>query len=251
MPSRPQNLGPENVRPDGDDGAKATRASVVETAAALRATGPSANALRAQDLTPPGPPSGSPGDGARVASAAQAHPLLPPRYRNGAAVSSAPMGTAPLRYDAAGRVAWNEIWDDFCDLALAGGPPHRPTPLAAPTPAEARARAADQTRVLDELERALLIVTGWPVRRFAAPGWIGVVCPDAAAADWLRHAIVTENVAARRQGGTLLLPAGPDFRLEEEIKNVVTAVAKTHHYWSEHAAEAWPPNHHSGGSRSK
>jgi sirohydrochlorin cobaltochelatase len=32
----------------------------------------------------------------------------------------------------------------------------------------------------------------------------------------------------------LLLPAGPQFRLEAEIKNVVTAVAKTYHYWKEH-----------------
>lgn len=35
----------------------------------------------------------------------------------------------------------------------------------------------------------------------------------------------------------LLLPAGPDFRIEYEIKNVVTAVAKTHHYWTEHRSE--------------
>jgi sirohydrochlorin cobaltochelatase len=32
----------------------------------------------------------------------------------------------------------------------------------------------------------------------------------------------------------LLLPAGPQFRLDGEIKNVVTAVAKTYHYWKEH-----------------
>jgi len=30
------------------------------------------------------------------------------------------------------------------------------------------------------------------------------------------------------------LPAGPAFRLDKEIKNVITVVAKTHHYWTEH-----------------
>jgi sirohydrochlorin cobaltochelatase len=32
----------------------------------------------------------------------------------------------------------------------------------------------------------------------------------------------------------LFLPAGPTFRLDKEIKNVVTVIAKTHHYWKEH-----------------
>src|SRR6266568_252808 len=47
-------------------------------------------------------------------------PALPPRYRNGKVVSAAPMGTAPMRYTKEGLVAWDEIWTDFCDLALAG-----------------------------------------------------------------------------------------------------------------------------------
>jgi sirohydrochlorin cobaltochelatase len=46
---------------------------------------------------------------------------------------------------------------------------------------------------------------------------------------------VIENVLARREGSTLYLPAGPDFTLGGEIKNVVTVVAKTYHYWLEHA----------------
>jgi sirohydrochlorin cobaltochelatase len=38
----------------------------------------------------------------------------------------------------------------------------------------------------------------------------------------------------RRDGAVLYLPAGPHFREEREIKNVVTVVATTHHYWIEH-----------------
>jgi sirohydrochlorin cobaltochelatase len=53
---------------------------------------------------------------------------------------------------------------------------------------------------------------------------------------WLMRAIVVENVMVRREGSVLFLPAGSRFTLEDEIKNVVTAVAKTHHYWTEHVA---------------
>jgi len=47
-----------------------------------------------------------------------------------------------------------------------------------------------------------------------------------------------ENVSARAEGLTLALPAGPDYRLEKEIKNVVTVIAKTCHYWTSHMWQA-------------
>ena len=53
---------------------------------------------------------------------------------------------------------------------------------------------------------------------------------------WLLRAIVVENVTVRREDTVLWFPAGPHFRLEREIKNVVTVVAKTTHYWQEHVA---------------
>jgi hypothetical protein len=43
-----------------------------------------------------------------------------------------------------------------------------------------------------------------------------------------------ENVQARHDAEILFLPAGPDFRLAKEIKNVITATAKTCHYWTNH-----------------
>ena len=159
---------------------------------------------------------------------------LPPRYRDGGAVSSAPMGNpADLVYDGDGAVAWDRIWGDFCDLALAGGPPHRKTLLKAPrtvSPDDADAQAA----VLDELERGLTMTTGWPTTRTVPPGHVGLVCPDDVAAMWMALAIRAENVDVVRDGATLTLPAGPAFQLRGEIKNVVTAVAKAHHYWVEH-----------------
>jgi hypothetical protein len=55
---------------------------------------------------------------------------------------------------------------------------------------------------------------------------------------WLLRAIVMENVAARGEGLSLDLPAAPHFRLEKEIKNVITVIAKTSHYWLEHMPRA-------------
>ena len=40
------------------------------------------------------------------------------------------MRAAGLKYDADGKVAWDEIWGSFCDLAMAGGPPHKGKLLA-------------------------------------------------------------------------------------------------------------------------
>ncbi len=166
------------------------------------------------------------------------HFPLPERYRTGESINSAPMpGAADLVFGPDGDVAWDQIWGDFCDLAIAGGPPHRDSPLQSAPADQIIGREANYERVRDELERGLRLITGWPVERQLAPGWIGLRCPGEDAAYWLLQAVAAENVAAGRVGALLLLPAGPDFRLKYEIKNVITAVAKTHHYWTEHMIE--------------
>ena len=165
--------------------------------------------------------------------------ILPPRYQDPATnVSAAPMGAAALQFDDKGDVAWDEMWTGFCELALAGGAPHRGT-LLEPVHEEAiAANPAQYEWVLNELERGLVQVTKLPVRRSPVPGWIGLECVDDEMALWLLRAIVVENVTVRREDNVLWFPAGPDFRLEREIKNVVTVVAKTTHYWQEHIAGA-------------
>ena len=169
------------------------------------------------------------------ADAAEPAEWLPARYRQGRPVCATPMGSAPLRYDGDGKVAWDRVWTDFCDLALAGGPPHRGTILEPVDPAEVLAKPDDYALVVAEIERGLRLVTeGLPTVPGPVPGWVGLRCPNEATAAWLARAIEVENVAVRREGAVLSLPAGPRFRQEEEIKNVVTAVAKTYHYWCEH-----------------
>ena len=160
--------------------------------------------------------------------------ILPPRYQGNVTVSAAPMSAAALTYDADGAVAWDQMWTGFCELALAGGPPHRGTLLEPPTPEAIRANPDGYQRTLDELTRGIRLVTSLDVLPSQSPGWIGVRCTDEEMALWLLRAIVVENISVRREGEVLYLPAGPDFRLAYEIKNVITALAKTHHYWLEH-----------------
>ena len=166
--------------------------------------------------------------------------ILPPRYQNGTTVSAAPMGAAELVYDAEGQVAWDQMWgrDDpdspFCELALAGGPPHRSDLLEPVPPDAAKADWENYTRVLMELLRGITMTTGLNGIMSRSPGWIGVQCDSEEMAIWLLRAIVVENISVRREKNVLFLPAGPQFRLEYEIKNVITALAKTHHYWQEH-----------------
>jgi sirohydrochlorin cobaltochelatase len=162
--------------------------------------------------------------------------LLPPRYRNGGNVNAAPMSPAALQYDAEGQVAWDKVWASFCDLALAGGPPHRGDLLEPVLPETIRANPAGYRQVLAELERGIHLVTGLLVAPSQLPGWVGMVCHDEAMARWILRASVAENICVRREGAVIYFPAGPDFRLDYEIKNIITVAAKTHHYWTEHIA---------------
>ena len=78
------------------------------------------------------------------------------------------------------------------------------------------------------------MVTGLPSEPSEEAGWIHVGCDTEGMACWLLRAIAMENVAVRAEGPVLDLPAGPAYRVDKEIKNVVTVIAKTCHYWSGH-----------------
>ena len=161
--------------------------------------------------------------------------LLPQEYQDSYEdVEPVPMGSAGLKYDADGRVAWNEIWQSFCDLALAGGPPHKGRLLQPGTAAEIAAEPDRYTVVTGEICRGITMATGLPSDPSEEPGWVHVGCDSDGMAAWLLRAVGMENVAVRADGTVLDLPAGPAFRLDKEIKNVVTVIAKTCHYWSGH-----------------
>lgn len=145
----------------------------------------------------------------------------------------APMAAAPFVYNEDQTVAWERMWDTFCVLASAGGPPHRGTMLHAQTDVDPT--SPGYRAVVAEIVRGIHLVSG--LRAEAAdPGWIAVKCADMGMARWLSEQVAQENVASFQHGARFYVPVGEQFTLKGEIKNVITAVAKTTHYWQEHLA---------------
>ena len=147
------------------------------------------------------------------------------------------MASAPFVWRRDGRPDWAAMWTTFCDLALHGGPPQRGAlqALRGPSVGDRAARSAPE--IAAELRRGIEETTGLGVEA-AEPGWIAITCASPRMAAWLCAAIILENVDARAEGPRLLVPAGPAFTLEDQVKSVVTVVAKTHHYWREHLESA-------------
>jgi hypothetical protein len=161
--------------------------------------------------------------------------ILPEEYQDSYEdVQPVSMGSAGLKFGADGKVAWNEMWATFCDLAMAGGPPHKGMLLEPGTPGDVAAAPERYAAVVEEIARGVWLVSGLEVQASGEPGWVRLLCATETMAAWLLRAIVMENVAVRADGRTLDLPAAPHFRIEKEIKNVVTVVAKTTHYWAGH-----------------
>lgn len=164
--------------------------------------------------------------------------LLPPEYQDSyELMAPVSMGSAPLQFDTDGLVAWDRIWGGFCDLAMAGGPPHKGALLE---PADRSAIVANPKRhadVVREICRGIGMVTGLPALPVPDEGWVRVRCESEPMAQWLMRAITMENVAVRVDGAAIDLPAAPSYRLEREVKNVVTVAAKTCHYWAGHMSK--------------
>src|SRR6185295_13130769 len=148
-------------------------------------------------------------------------------------MSELEMAAASFVWRADGRPDWGVMWASFCDLALHGGPPHRGSAHALPGPAPTDPAPSSDPDMLRELRRGILETTGL-IAEATSTGWLTVTCASPEMAEWLRAAIVLENVAARADGRRLMLPAGPRFTLADEVKSVITVMAKTHHYWTAH-----------------
>ena len=165
--------------------------------------------------------------------------LLPEQYQETyEAVQPISMGSAGLKFAPDGQVAWDQIWQSFCDLAMAGGPPHKGALLAPGDRAEIAANQEPYEKVADEICRGIWLAADLPAQVDSCPGWVRVQCHNTTMADWLTRAIVMENVAARSSGVMLYLPAAPHFRIDKQIKNVVTVIAKTAHYWMGHMSRS-------------
>jgi hypothetical protein len=161
--------------------------------------------------------------------------ILPGEYQDSyEEVQPVSMGSAGLKFGVDGLVAWDEMWGSFCDLAMAGGPPHKGMLLQPGTHAEVDEQRARHAEIVREICRGITLVTDLTAEESPRPGWVRIECLGEEMASWLVRAITMENVAARSEGEWLELPAAPGFRLEKEIKNVITVIAKTSHYWMGH-----------------
>lgn len=161
--------------------------------------------------------------------------LLPSIYRDRTEeVQPVSMGSAPLAFDVDGNVAWDRMWGSFCDLAMAGGPPHKGKLLEPGSPESILAEPTRYAEICGEIERGIELASRLHATPSCCPGWLRVRCHNHTMAQWLLRAITMENISVRLEEGAILLPAGPAFRLEKEIKNVITVIAKTSHYWCGH-----------------
>ncbi len=143
----------------------------------------------------------------------------------------APMASAPMKYFEDGSVNWGDMWDTYCVLALDGGPPHRGSLLTADRQQDAT--SPRYQAVLAEIIRGVKAVSGLSASA-GPPGLVAIETGHAGTAHWLVNAILEENVEARRDGSLILMPCSASFTIKGEIKNVITAVAKTTHYYVEH-----------------
>lgn len=150
------------------------------------------------------------------------------------APANAPMSSAEFVYREDGRPDWSAMWTNFCELALYGGPPHRGEDTALQAPIEVPGDFGTSDAVL-EIRRGIYETTGL-FSEPAEPGWLAVSCHSKRMAAWLAACIIMENVDARCEGERLLVPASSDFALKDQIKSVITVVAKTNHYWEAHIA---------------
>ena len=153
---------------------------------------------------------------------------------HGDPIVGTPMSAAPFRFRDDGRPDWATMWKGFCELALYGGPPHRGPDAALGMP-----RAAADEIVVDEMVEEIIRGIEETTGLVATPapgGWLRIMCDTKRMAAWMCATIVLENVDARMEGAMLFVPGDRGFDLKDQVKSVITVVAKTNHYWQEHIA---------------
>jgi sirohydrochlorin cobaltochelatase len=153
---------------------------------------------------------------------------------HGDRIVAASMTAAPFKFRDDGRPDWSSMWQGFCELALYGGPPHRGADRALAASASNPDQIA-RDEMIDEIIRGIHETTGLTATP-APGGWLRIECDSSRMAAWLCATIILENVTARVEDNLLFVPGEEGFDLKDQVKSVITVVAKTHHYWLEHVA---------------
>jgi len=177
------------------------------------------------------------GSGVQSARAAALAAGIPIGTVSPQAFAAAPMTSADFVWREDGRPDWASMWTGFCELALYGGPSHRSDDEGIAAPTEAELQDTGDTDAITEIGRGIYETTGLYAEP-AEPGWVAVTCNSSKMAAWLAASIILENVEARSQGDRLFLPASPSYNLKDQVKSVITVLAKTNHYWQAHLAAA-------------
>ncbi len=147
------------------------------------------------------------------------------------------MAAADVVYTDDGRLDWSAMWESFCELAYFGGPAHRGPDSVVRAPSDLPAPVEGEFDPIAEIRRGIYMTTGLFSELADEPGWLAVSCRTRQMAAWMCACIILENVDARLDDqDRLLVPAGPQFGLKDQVKSVVTVVAKVAHYWQMHAA---------------
>ena len=146
------------------------------------------------------------------------------------------MAAAQVVYAGDGHIDWSSMWESFCELAYFGGPPHRGTDSVVRAPSDIPAPVEGELDPIAEIRRGIYMTTGLFSEPADEPGWLAISCRTRQMAAWMCACIILENVDARLDDqDRLLVPAGPQFALKDQVKSVVTVVAKVCHYWLMHA----------------
>jgi sirohydrochlorin cobaltochelatase len=145
-------------------------------------------------------------------------------------VTNAPMSSAPFVYGEKGEILWDQMWEKFCALATEGGPSHREEILESKKQNDFSSENYKQS--VSEILRAYKMLIKY--KAWSENGWICVKLYSTNMAKWFANIINSENVECRQKGRVIYLPVNDDFKIEKEVKNVVTVLAKADHYWRIH-----------------
>lgn len=116
-------------------------------------------------------------------------------------------------------------------IALAGGTPRRKSLIESGTGVDVG--KPKYTQVARELARGLTLTSNASIVE-GVPGWLGLSCSSDDMAAWILRALAAENITVRREGTTVFVPVASQFTLENEIVDIVLAVASALHFFEDH-----------------
>lgn len=144
-----------------------------------------------------------------------------------------PMAAAPIVYDDSGKVAWDKMWDSYCNLAKEGGPSHRGKDQSIIKKSHITPETEEYRAAMNEALRGVGLIVPYKLSE-DNDGWITLELETSNKAKWFNEVINEENVEAKQNGKTILLPINDDFDVTHDVKSIITVVGKAHHYWKIH-----------------